>query len=512
MLLYEGVSENEDVARLRDRVNLVRARMGKSSITTQGYDTALADAVVEIQDISVRLNLSLSSDRSQKFAGYDRDRVFGARTNDMLAQFEQNPALIVAANAESGYMPLTLARADIAAPSVATPMELPKLPEITVPNIEMPDIAMPDLSGMRRAIGDFFAPAAVAAAPQLVAPPVETLNAPRSQDLRPLSAALPSLRMENFFADAVTDIPAKPVATLAELAYAAELAVSANTPITITVDDIVAPAAFEATAQRVGIPPAALRRGLTKTVEHINTLNYAMRGPVAEGIHQLYEQGIPAMIDDAHRSAHEQQGARRRGNSNAGAGSSYHNYGLAVDVALMGRHGHAIYSDKNMRDYNRVVEGADGERRSVLAQIQHTMDDIGFGRFDRRGTWGFSNDPLHFTVANEYVNSVRSFVSNCVGNRGTGRGLKEDEVTELKVPEEAIPPTMRRATAAVRHRRAQAQAEAAPEQAPAASGITAPLQTADVSNDHLGNLTNAVSQNVERAANAVRGLAGRLFG
>lgn len=65
----------------------------------------------------------------------------------------------------------------------------------------------------------------------------------------------------------------------------------------------------------------------------IRKLHPAMRWPLAAALDDLSAQGIPVRFIEGRRSAHKQESMVRNGVSTAPPGSSFHEYGLAVDLA-----------------------------------------------------------------------------------------------------------------------------------------------------------------------------------
>lgn len=65
----------------------------------------------------------------------------------------------------------------------------------------------------------------------------------------------------------------------------------------------------------------------------IKKLHPAMRLPLIAALEDLQAQGIPVRFIEGKRSAHKQESMVRQGVSTAPPGSSFHEYGLAVDLA-----------------------------------------------------------------------------------------------------------------------------------------------------------------------------------
>ena len=508
MLLYVGMprtpESDAEVARLLEDLNKIRAQTGQPTITTTIYTHEVAAEVAKFQALCQANRMKLSGFQQDAVGEEDIDGIAGQRTQQMLRQ-AASAQFIAFANARSGYVPFaeTPSPDNVSeAPAAAIPpVTLPDItaPRITLPNLTLPAlprISMPDLGGVRSAFNAFLAPTATAQTPDPSSrrsAPLETMDPVSplqvSATISPVLTftALTPQWSEQVLAD-IANNPAKTEPTLADMELQLESFKPVNNPIRITVNDIVPEAEFAETARRVKIPPSVLRTGLEKTVREINTMAYAVRAPFAEGLYRMYQIGIPAVLADGHRSAADQLNSRSAGHSNAGPGESYHNYGVAGDLVLLTRDGNLDYGSEA---FSEMAEGRDGRRRSVLETMRHTMDEIGFRRFTDPRRWGFNDDPLHFTLGNEYTTTARQFAAASIGAaRSQGSGLEESEVEDMYVPESAVPAAMRRAAAALRLRRPPV-AEEVKQDAPRDTPERHPVR-------HVVNMAEEMGQNLSR--------------
>jgi peptidoglycan L-alanyl-D-glutamate endopeptidase CwlK len=98
------------------------------------------------------------------------------------------------------------------------------------------------------------------------------------------------------------------------------------------------------------------------TDDRINTLHPAIQADARAAINELERQGVKVRVTSAYRSPEEQArlyslGRSRGGNvvTNARAGQSYHNYGLALDVVEI-RDGRPIWQKEAFIPIARVFK------------------------------------------------------------------------------------------------------------------------------------------------------------
>lgn len=105
-------------------------------------------------------------------------------------------------------------------------------------------------------------------------------------------------------------------------------------------------------------------------------------------IQRAKEKGIPIVITDGFRSIEEQNKLYEKGRTTEGdivttvkGGDSYHNYGLAIDFALLNSEGNAVWD--TMRDSN-------GNHRSDWMEVVSIAKMLGF---TWGGDWEFKDYP-----------------------------------------------------------------------------------------------------------------------
>ncbi|WP_424765683.1 M15 family metallopeptidase [Paenibacillus sp. sgz302251] len=125
---------------------------------------------------------------------------------------------------------------------------------------------------------------------------------------------------------------------------------------------------------------------------------FGLHPGVREAAEQLmiasYNKGVPILITQGYRSIAEQnalyaQGRTTKGNivTNAKGGSSYHNYGLAIDFALLSSDGKQVFWD--------MKRDADNDKTADWMEVVSEAKNLGF---EWGGDWKSFKDNPHFQM------------------------------------------------------------------------------------------------------------------
>ncbi|MBT2293444.1 M15 family metallopeptidase [Paenibacillus albidus] len=132
-----------------------------------------------------------------------------------------------------------------------------------------------------------------------------------------------------------------------------------------------------------------------KSAARLNGLNPAVRAGTVALIQRSYEKGVPIVITQGLRTIAEQNALYAQGRTKPGpivtharGGTSYHNYGLAVDFALLLPDGRSVSWDMN-RD-------GDKDTRSDWQEVIQEAKKLGF---DWGGDWSSFKDYSHLQMA-----------------------------------------------------------------------------------------------------------------
>lgn len=133
----------------------------------------------------------------------------------------------------------------------------------------------------------------------------------------------------------------------------------------------------------------------TKSAGWLGNLHPAVLAGATELIRRSYARGIPILITQGMRTIAEQnalyaQGRTRKGSivTNARGGSSYHNYGLAIDFALLLPDGKSVSWDIN-RD-------GDGDKIADWQEVAQEAKKLGF---EWGGDWSSFRDYSHLQMS-----------------------------------------------------------------------------------------------------------------
>lgn len=125
----------------------------------------------------------------------------------------------------------------------------------------------------------------------------------------------------------------------------------------------------------------AVRQADPKNILGSGRLHPTLRSKVERLIDHAAAQGLPLSITDGYRSF-EAQSKIPAANTNAKPGFSFHNYGLAVDIAFRDGKGHPSWSENH--DWKRLGElgknlglswGGDWKRRVDRPHFQLVPND-----------------------------------------------------------------------------------------------------------------------------------------
>lgn len=126
------------------------------------------------------------------------------------------------------------------------------------------------------------------------------------------------------------------------------------------------------------------------TTKRIDELHPKLRDEARSIINEIWSKDIPCRISQGLRTWAEQQGLYEQGRTrpgkvvtNAPAGSSFHNYGLAVDIVLLDAHG-VVYSD---------TVDLNGDGKADWGQIVDIFEAHGW---EWGGRWKSIKDKPHF--------------------------------------------------------------------------------------------------------------------
>ncbi|MNO56141.1 Peptidoglycan L-alanyl-D-glutamate endopeptidase CwlK precursor [compost metagenome] len=132
-----------------------------------------------------------------------------------------------------------------------------------------------------------------------------------------------------------------------------------------------------------------------KSVARLGGLHPVLLAAANVLIQRCYARGIPIVITQGMRTIAEQnvlyaQGRTKKGSivTNARGGSSYHNYGLAIDFALLLPDGQSISWDMN-RD-------GDGDKLADWQEVVQEAKKLGL---EWGGDWASFKDYSHFQMA-----------------------------------------------------------------------------------------------------------------
>lgn len=113
----------------------------------------------------------------------------------------------------------------------------------------------------------------------------------------------------------------------------------------------------------------------------ISKLHPSMRFPAWEAIHELeHRHGLPIVILEGFRPAAAQEALVMNGSSVAPPGSSFHNYGLALDIVAVDRDGKARFDEKK-----------------TWQLIHRVMQDHGFYSIGQHQGWDHQHHELTAT-------------------------------------------------------------------------------------------------------------------
>lgn len=115
-----------------------------------------------------------------------------------------------------------------------------------------------------------------------------------------------------------------------------------------------------------------LEQVMNKSIKRINGLHYIVASATEQLITSCYKKGILIVITQGLRTIAEQNALYAQGRTtpgqivtNAKGGTSFHNYGLAIDFALLLPNGSSVswdmnkdYNSNNIKDWIEVVEEA----------------------------------------------------------------------------------------------------------------------------------------------------------
>lgn len=87
--------------------------------------------------------------------------------------------------------------------------------------------------------------------------------------------------------------------------------------------------------------------GFERSIKNIQAAHPIMQPKMIEFLLKSYEEGYNPIITQSTRGKADQERAKMSGNSNASFGRSYHNYGMAFDVAFPGKTTSEMFSDKH---------------------------------------------------------------------------------------------------------------------------------------------------------------------